>query len=77
MVNRMGKTKVERRGRVLIPKDIREETGIHGGEEMIVKLEDGKIVLEPAKTFDDLKELRGCVKDSEIDPLELKKMWEM
>lgn len=77
MVIKMEKTKVERRGRVLIPKKVREKADIRGGESMEVKIEDDEIVLRPVKSIDEIKELRGCVKESEIDPLELKKMWEM
>lgn len=73
----MPKSKVERRGRVLIPKKVREKADIRGGESVEVKIKDGEIVLRPVKSLDKIKELRGCVKESEIDPLELKKMWEM
>lgn len=73
----MGKSKVEKRGRVLIPKEIRDRANLHGGEEVSVELEDGKIVLRPLKSPDKIRELKGCVEESKIDPLNLKKMWEM
>ncbi len=73
----MGKSKVEKRGRVLIPKEIRDKADLRGGEEVSVKMEDDKIILKPLKSPEKIKELKGCVKESKIDPLDLKKMWEM
>ncbi|MDY6773780.1 MAG: AbrB/MazE/SpoVT family DNA-binding domain-containing protein [Candidatus Nanohaloarchaea archaeon] len=73
----MGKTRVEERGRVLIPKEVREELGLRGGEEVRVREKDGSVVIKPVRSVDEIEHLRGCVKESEIDPLELKEMWEM
>lgn len=73
----MGKSKVEKRGRVLIPKKIRDKINLRGGEEVSVELKDGKIILKPLKSLEKIRELRGCVEESKIDPLEIKKMWEM
>lgn len=73
----MGKSKIEERGRILIPKEIREKANLHGGEEVSVELEDDKIILKTLKSPEKIRELKGCVAESKIDPLDLKKMWEM
>lgn len=77
MVIKMGKTKVESRGRILIPKKIREEANLRSGEEVSVEIKNDKIVLRPLKSLEKVSQLKGCVKESEIDPLDLKKMWEL
>ena len=73
----MEKVILEKQGRVLIPKSVRQELGLRSGEEMALQVEKDKIVL---KLFKDPKEfssqLKGCVKGSQIDPLDLKKIWE-
>lgn len=38
--------KVGARGQVTIPKELRERLGIHGGDEVVVREEEGKIVIE-------------------------------
>lgn len=72
----MGKVTVEDRGRIMIPKSIREEAGIKGGEKMRVDRRNGEIVLTPVNEGSSLKELKGCVKETDINPLDVKKIWE-
>jgi AbrB family looped-hinge helix DNA binding protein len=72
----VGKTKIEERGRILIPKKIRDLAGIRPGEEVEVDFENGKVVIRPlfdVKRFS--SELRGCISESDIHPLEVKKIW--
>ncbi len=75
---KMEKVILEKQGRVLIPKNVRDELGLRSGEEMSLQVEKDKIIL---KLFKNQKEfssqLKGCVKESKIDPLELKKIWKM
>ena len=74
----MEKIKVEKQGRILLPKDIREKAGLRSGEEIGIELEQDKIILKLFKSPKDLiSELKGCVKESKIKPLELKKIWGM
>lgn len=76
MVIKMEKIRLEKQGRVLIPKKIRDQLGLRSGEEMAISVENREIVLKPCESVVDLvSELRGCVKESKIHPLELKKMW--
>lgn len=37
---------VGERGQVTLPKELREKLGIHGGDEVLVHEEDGKITIE-------------------------------
>lgn len=78
-------TTVDERGRVLIPKDLREAARLEPGQPVRMELEpDGTLrlraVLEPREFLDGLL---GCIneetRDPEaepIDPLELKRIWE-
>lgn len=78
-------TKVDDRGRVVIPKELREQAGIGPGQDVRVELdEDGRLVIQPVLSAAEfLDRMVGAVneetrkEDAEpIDPLELKKMWE-
>jgi AbrB family looped-hinge helix DNA binding protein len=42
------RTTIDRAGRVVIPKAIRDQAGISGGGEVDVEFRDGRIELEPA-----------------------------
>ena len=71
----MGEVTVEDRGRIVIPKDIREKLGIRGGEKMRVEERDGDVVISPVNSRSSLKELRGVIRDSETEPSEIKEIW--
>jgi antitoxin component of MazEF toxin-antitoxin module len=59
-----------------IPKSIIQKAGLKDGDEVEVRLEDGKVVINPIITRAQFKkELRGCVESSKIDPLEVKRIW--
>lgn len=59
-----------------IPKSIIQKAGLKDGDEVEVRLEDGKVVIKPITTKSQfMKELRGCVDSSKIDPLEVKRIW--
>ena len=42
------KTTIDRAGRVVIPKPMREELGLRGGEELEITAREGRIEIEPA-----------------------------
>ncbi|MFA5264710.1 MAG: AbrB/MazE/SpoVT family DNA-binding domain-containing protein [Opitutaceae bacterium] len=59
-----------------IPKNIIQKAGLKNGDEVEMRLEDGKVVIQPVTTKAQFKkELRGCVESSKIDPLEAKRIW--
>ena len=59
-----------------IPKTILQKAGLSDGDEVEVRLEEGKVVIKPIATKAQFKkELRGCVEISKIDPLEAKRIW--
>lgn len=47
---------VGERGQVTIPKELRERFGIHGGDEVEIHAEGGKLVIERPVTREDLAE---------------------
>ena len=60
----MAKASVTSKGRVTIPKMIRERARIHSGTELDFQLElDGSILIRPVKR--DISELKGIVKVKE------------
>lgn len=48
--------KVGERGQVTLPKKLREQFGIRGGDEVVVRDEDDRIVIEKPVTRDELAE---------------------
>jgi len=70
---------VDNKGRVLIPKEIRDKVGLQAGGRARLKVEEENIVIMPPVSPEEfIKEMEGCIKEGTptIDPLSLKKMWE-
>lgn len=42
------KTTIDRAGRLVVPKKIREEAGLSPGSELTIRVADGRIEIEPA-----------------------------
>ncbi len=77
-------TKVDDRGRVLIPQELRTRSGIKPGQDVRVEIEDeGNLVIQPVLSSDEfLEDATGAINEDTrraeaepIDPLELKQMW--
>jgi AbrB family looped-hinge helix DNA binding protein len=71
---------VDEKGRILIPKETREKIGLKTGEKARLKVEKEQLIIMPPITAEEfIKEMEGCITEGEpsIDPLELKKMWEL
>jgi len=70
---------VDDKGRVLIPKEIRDKVGLRVGGKARLKIEkENIIIIPPISPEEFIKEMEGCIKEGTptIDPLKLKKMWE-
>jgi AbrB family looped-hinge helix DNA binding protein len=70
---------IDEKGRILIPREIREKIGLQNGGKARLKVEKEKIVImAPISPQEFIKELEGCITEGtpRIDPLKLKKMWE-
>jgi antitoxin component of MazEF toxin-antitoxin module len=62
--------------KISLPKNIIKKTGLSDGDEVELRLEEGKVIIKPLINKAQFKnELRGCVDSSNIDPLEVKKIW--
>lgn len=55
-MGRRRERKVGERGQVTLPKELREKLGIQGGDEVLVREEDGKITIEKPTTREQLAE---------------------
>ena len=74
----MGKSTLEERGRIIIPKDIRDELNLKPGQEIVFEKTGAGIIIRPAidrKTF--TEEMCGCVKNPKIRPKDVKNIWHM
>jgi AbrB family looped-hinge helix DNA binding protein len=70
---------VDNKGRVLIPKEVRDKVGLRPGGKARLKIEKENIVIMPPISPEEfIKEMEGCIREGNptIDPLKLKKMWE-
>ena len=73
---KMGMAFFDKRGRVVIPKEIRERLSLNPGQSILIEVRGEELVLKPAlkvETF--IAELKGCVRGSRIRPTELKEIW--
>ncbi len=71
---------VDAKGRILIPKETRDKIGLKVGGKARLKVEAEKIVIMPPISPEEfMKEMEGCITEGKptIDPLDLKKMWEL
>jgi AbrB family looped-hinge helix DNA binding protein len=69
---------VDRKGRVYIPKAIRNKVGLLVGGKARMKIKKESIVIMAPVTAEEfVRELEGCIKEGapDLDPLKLKKMW--
>ncbi len=77
---KMGKIKVDERGRVTLPGALREEMGLYPGKEVNVERAGKGVLLKPVvskKVF--LQSLEGCITEKnqaeKLEPLKLKGIW--
>jgi len=72
----MGITSFDDRGRVVIPKELRDKLDLKPDQNLIIEVRDGEIVLRPSFRVEEFAaELRGCIRRSQIKPDELKEIW--
>ena len=63
-------------GKLPIPQNIIQKAGLKEGDEVEVGLENGKVIIKPLIGVAEFRrELKGCVEVSNINPLEVKKIW--
>ena len=70
---------IDNKGRILIPKEIRDKVGLQTGGKARLKVEKEKIlIMPPISPQEFIKEMEGCIIEGTpvLDPLKLKKIWE-
>ena len=70
---------VDCKGRIQIPKAVRDKVGLHSGGKARLKIEKENIVIMPPISAEEfIKEMEGCITKGSLnmDPLKLKKIWE-
>lgn len=75
--NSMGTEEIDERGRITIPKELREKTGLKPKARVRIIAEKNGVKIEKAVALSDfITDLRGCITvKSDIDPLRLKEIW--
>lgn len=71
---------IDNKGRILIPKDIREKLNLNFGEKLIIQIQDNEIHLKPkvsTKTLvNNMKTIRSKIKLMTDVPLTTEKLFE-
>jgi len=72
---------IDTKGRIVIPRQLREKLNLREGSKVRLTLEEGKIVIiRPITPKEFIHQMEGSVKEGspipKINPLELKKIWE-
>jgi len=70
---------VDDKGRVLIPKDVRDRVGLKAGGRARLKVENERIIIMPPISPEEfIEEMEGCIREGTptVDPLKLKEIWE-
>lgn len=77
-------TTVDDRGRVLIPKELREELGLEPGDAVVIDADEDGVHLRPALSREEalgrliggITEENAAADAEEMDPLDVKEIWE-
>jgi len=74
-------TVIDDKGRIAIPKRLREELDLREGSKVKLLSEDGKIVImKPMTPNEFIREMEGFIKEGstvqKANPLKLKEIWE-
>jgi AbrB family looped-hinge helix DNA binding protein len=73
---KMGELIIDERGRIVIPKEIRERLDLKPNQKLTIHLREREIILKPTVNSERfIAELKGCISGSRIKPLELKEIW--
>lgn len=72
----MGETKMDERGRIVIPKEIRRALHLRPNQKLAIEAQRGEIIIKPTVDVEEFKaQLKGCISSSSIKPSDLKKIW--
>ncbi|MDF1541313.1 MAG: AbrB/MazE/SpoVT family DNA-binding domain-containing protein [Candidatus Thorarchaeota archaeon] len=73
----MGKSEVDERGRITIPKELRDKLGFKSGDSVrLTATKDGVTIEKAINLSFFIEELRGCITiEGDLDPLKLKEIW--
>jgi len=70
---------VDEKGRILIPKEVRDKVGLKAGKRARLEVKGQNIIVMPPISPEEfIAEMEGCIKKGTptIRPSDLKKMWE-
>ncbi|MHA1928825.1 MAG: AbrB/MazE/SpoVT family DNA-binding domain-containing protein [Candidatus Thorarchaeota archaeon] len=77
MGGKMGTGELDERGRITIPKDIREKMGLKSGDRVRISARKDGVTVEKVIDLNKfIEELCGCITiKGDMDPLRLKEIW--
>ena len=70
---------IDMKGRILIPKEIREKLNLKPGVRLLIKIENGRIILLKSTSLEDfqseIKSFQQKLKDLTTEPIPTKKLF--
>jgi AbrB family looped-hinge helix DNA binding protein len=76
MGREMGEAVIDERGRIVIPREIREELNLRPEQRLRILVRGGELILKPSVDADEfISQLKGCVPGSKVKVEELKHIW--
>jgi AbrB family looped-hinge helix DNA binding protein len=71
------KTKIDKKGRIVIPDEIRDELMLRPKQKLIVESRGSREIILRVKPDSEefISEMKGCISRSKIKPEELKQIW--
>lgn len=71
-----GETDIDERGRIVIPRELREKLKLRPAQKLRVEAKDHELILRAVLDPEEfIKEMKGCVSGSKVKPEELKEIW--
>ncbi|MBI2184261.1 MAG: AbrB/MazE/SpoVT family DNA-binding domain-containing protein [Thaumarchaeota archaeon] len=72
---------IDKKGRVVIPKQLREKLRLRNQTKVRLTLDDGKLIIAKTVTPEEfINKMEGCIKEDTLlpktNPLDLKRIWE-
>ncbi len=72
----MGEVVIDERGRIVIPGKIRAELKLRPDQRLRIERRGRDLILHPAVNPEEfIRELKGCIPKSKVEPEELKSIW--
>jgi AbrB family looped-hinge helix DNA binding protein len=72
----MGEAKIDGRGRIVIPNEVRAELNLRPEQRLKISTKGKELIIVPEVGVDEfIAQLKGCIRGSKVRPEDLKQIW--